>query len=724
MRIIHERSEKAIQHYGFTQTRSQTRASSAKTEMIHEIKRERHINVKRTFDILWLLLITNAIISSPARSRAEQQALPNVVVIMADDLGYSDIGCYGGEIDTPNLDNLAANGLRFSQFYNTAKCHSSRVSLLTGQYCIAAGDVNLSHAVTSAEVLRDAGYFTAMTGKWHLNREPTDFGFERYFGHLSGACNFFKGDNSFRLNGEKWEVPSTLNDKTFYTTVADVDFALNFLNEARKTDKPFYLYVAFNAPHAPLHALPEDYAKYKGRYTEGWDKIRDARIKKQIQMGILPKNQKPSPRPPHIRAWNKLVPWQRDYETNRMVTLAAMIDRVDQEIGRLVNDLKANDELNNTLILFVSDNGACPYDRRAPLLDVEPTNGDIALGDSTPWAWARNAPFRFYKQNQFEGGISSPGIVHWPNGLKTEPGAITDTPAHLIDVLPTLADIAGISIPSEHPQRELRPVSGVSLCPVFECQTLNRPEPIHLQFSSDYGLRDGEWKIVSFKGQEWELYNMATDRTEINNLATSEPERLADMVAKWKQMSLEVLHSSKLANPKMLPAQTPKSNREWTLFSDSNEPFRNAPGKKGKSNTTHKSKVSRNSIRARKNTKLKRNANTLQLTFTGEDPGIAIDFRTAPISSSGPYYLTFDLTTDWKGQGDIFFTTDMRAVLPRGKNITFPIIGENQSQKIHLKINTDERLHQLRIDVADGPGTATMTNLRLLDANGKVLKDF
>ncbi|MGB0656017.1 MAG: sulfatase-like hydrolase/transferase, partial [Pirellulales bacterium] len=175
---------------------------------------------------------------------------------MADDLGYSDIGCYGGEIDTPNLDSLAANGLRFSQFYNTAKCHSSRVSLLTGQYCIAAGDVSLSHAVTSAEVLRDAGYFTAMTGKWHLDREPTDFGFDRYFGHLSGACNFFKGDNSFRLNGEKWSVPPFLNDKTFYTTVADVDFALDFLGEARETEKPFYLYVAFNAPHAPLHALP------------------------------------------------------------------------------------------------------------------------------------------------------------------------------------------------------------------------------------------------------------------------------------------------------------------------------------------------------------------------------------------------------------------------------------------------------------------------------------
>ena len=670
------------------------------------------------------LVIAGAATFSSVTSQAKQQTPPNVLVIMADDLGYSDIGCYGGEIDTPNLDSLAANGLRFSQFYNTAKCHSSRVSLLTGQYCVAAGDVSLSHAVTSAEVLRNAGYFTAMTGKWHLKREPTDFGFERYFGHLSGACNFFKGDNSFRLNGEQWNVPAVLNDKTFYTTVADVDFAIDFLSEARKTEKPFYVYVAFNAPHAPLHALPEDYAKYKGRYTEGWDEIRGARIKKQIQLGLLPDTLTPSPRPPHIRAWEDVVPWQRDYETNRMVTLAAMIDRVDQEIGRLVNNLKDHDELDNTLILFVSDNGACPYDRRKPLLDVEPTNGDVALADSTPWAWVRNAPFRFYKQNQFEGGISSPGIVHWPGGLKTKPGAIVNTPAHLIDVLPTLADLAGASIPEEYPQRELRPVSGVSLRPVFEGKKLNRPEPIHLQFSSDYGLRDGDWKVVSFKGQEWELYNVANDRTENNNLAASEPERLAAMVEKWKNMSRDVLYSSKLTNPKMLPAETPKSNRQWTVFSDSNEPFLTAPGKKGKPGTVRKSKAPRNSIRARKNTRIEKSADAFQLTFTGDDPGVAMDFRNAPISPAGPYVLTFVLTTDWSGQGDIFFTTDKSAVLPRGENITFPVVGGSQSQEVRLEIDTAEQLYQLRIDVADGPGNATLRKLRLLDDNGNVLEDW
>ena len=493
---------------------------------------------------------------------------PNVVVIMVDDLGYSDIGCYGGEIETPHLDKLAANGLRFSQFYNTAKCHSSRVSLLTGQYCIAAGDTALSHAVTSAEVLKEAGYFTAMSGKWHLKKEPTDFGFDRYFGHLSGACNFFKGDKTFRLNGEKWQVP----EKGFYTTVAKIDYALKFMKEAREASKPFYLYVAFNAPHAPLHALPEDYKKYKGRYDMGWDKMRDARIAKLKKEGVIPKELNVSPRPPHVRAWDKLVPWQRDYEINRMQTLAAMIDRVDQEIGRLVEDLRKNGELDSTMILFVSDNGACPYDRKGPLLNVEPTNGQIAFGDSTGWAWARNAPFRFYKQNQFEGGISTPGILHWPKGLKTKPGAVVDTPAHLIDVLPTLADFGGAKIPTKHASRELRPVSGVSLRPVLEAKELVRKEPIYLQFSSDYGLRDGKWKLVSYKGQEWELYNLEEDRAENVNLAAKHPKRVKAMVAKWRQMSRDVLHSEKLANAEMKPAAEVKSNGQWTKFSDSEKP--------------------------------------------------------------------------------------------------------------------------------------------------------
>ena len=636
---------------------------------------------------------------------------PNVVVIMVDDLGYSDIGCYGGEIDTPNLDSLAQDGLRFSQFYNTAKCHSSRVSLLSGQYCIAAGDTQLNHAVTSAEVLGSSGYFTAMTGKWHLKREPTDFGFNRYFGHLSGACNFFKGDNTFRLNGEKWQVPP----KDFYTTVADVDFALDFLEEARAADQPWYLYVAFNAPHAPLHALPEDYAKYKGRYDAGWDTTRAARVAKQKQIGLLPPELKSSPRPEHIPAWESMQPWRQKYEANRMTTLAAMIDRVDQEVGRLVADLKANDEFNNTMILFVSDNGACPYDRRSPQLDVEPTNGDTALSDSTGWSWARNSPFRYYKQNQFEGGISTPAIVHWPQGLKTPAGSIVNEPAHLIDVLPTISEITDSKIPASWPGRELRAVSGVSLKPIFDGQSLSRQEPIHLLFSSDRGLRDGAWKAVSFRGEAWELYNVAEDRTELNNLAEQEPERLQKMVATWTKMANEVLHAPRKTTTAAVAAKLPHQHPEWTNFSG---------GPTSKSNQRVRQRGS-HYIRARKNTTLETVGKELRLKFTGEDPGIAMDLRRTDLPA-GPYVLSFRVRAKTaaeatSGEGEIFYTTNSKAILPKGEHVTFSVNSNGTWQELSFPLATKTRLYQLRIDVADGAGSATISDLKLSKRSGETL---
>ena len=238
----------------------------------------------------------------------------NILVVMVDDLGYSDIGCYGGEIDTPNLDRLAQNGLRFSQFYNTAKCHSSRISLLTGRYAFQAGNTELSKAVISAEVLETAGYFTAMTGKWHLKEQPTDFGFQRYWGHLSGACNYYKGDKAFGLNGEPWQVPE--ND--FYTTVANVDYALDFFGQARQTEKPWYLYVAFNAPHAPLQPMESDYKKYLGKYDVGWDTIRETRLEKQRDLGLFEKNLTPSPRPDHVPSWSSLPKERQAWESRRM----------------------------------------------------------------------------------------------------------------------------------------------------------------------------------------------------------------------------------------------------------------------------------------------------------------------------------------------------------------------------------------------------------------------
>lgn len=527
------------------------------------------------------LLVTPVSAAETASSKKSNR--PNILVVMVDDLGFSDIGCYGSEIETPTLDRLAANGLRFSQFYNTAKCHSSRVSLLSGQYCIQAGDVKLNKAVTSAEVLSKAGYFTMMTGKWHLNKEPTDFGFDRYFGHLSGACNFYKGDNTFRLNGEKWNVPKD----GFYTTIANVDHAINFLGEARKSENPWYLYVAFNAPHAPLQPLKEDYEKYQGRYKKGWDAIRNARLKKQRALGIFGKELTESPRPDHIQAWDKLSADWKKFEEKRMMALAGMIDRVDQELGRLVANLEKAGELDNTMILFVSDNGACPYDRARGSVDIDsmPYDPDTRWTDSTGWAWMRNSPFQFYKQNQFEGGISTPAIVHWPAGLKTKPGSIVHDPAHIIDVLPTLSEICTAPIPNKWPGRELNPVSGISLAPIFAGGNLEKRPPIHFLFGPDRGLRIGDWKLVSFKSQPWELYNMVNDRTELDNLASQEPERLKSMVKEWHRMATDVLQAPANQRKPVATEATPHTNREW---SDHSKGPTEAGPRRGKNNKREK----------------------------------------------------------------------------------------------------------------------------------------
>lgn len=661
------------------------------------------------------LFLFACVMQAHTRVHAER---PNVLVMMVDDLGFSDIGCYGSEIDTPNLDSLAGDGLRFSQFYNTAKCHSSRVSLLTGQYCIAAGDVSLSHAVTSAEVLAKAGYTTAMTGKWHLKQQPTDFGFQKYFGHLSGACNYFAGDNTFRLNGKPWNVPS----EGFYTTVANVDYGLRFLNEARQVDQPWYLYVAFNAPHAPLHALPEDYAKYKGKYSKGWDVTRDARIAKQKQEGVIPDSLTPSPRPEHIPAWDDLTQWQRDYEANRMSTLAAMIDRVDQEVGRLIEDLKRNGELENTFILFVADNGACPYDRQKPRLNVEPTDAKTTLADSTGWSWARNSPFRYYKQNQFEGGISTPAIVHWPAGLKQPAGAVVDQPAHLIDVLPTLAEITQSNIPESWENRDLRPVSGISLKPILDGNLIAKRPPIHLLFSLDRGLRDGDWKLVSFQSEHWELYNVADDRSELNDLAEVYPERLNAMIATWEDMTKNVLHAPKKSYSEVSESTGTHRHREWTNF-DTTDIDEYVRRKKNRNSRASASSSNPANIRARKNTSLKIVGGELRLTFTGDDPGLAFDLRRADLPE-GPYLLAFELTSPTAATGEVFTTTDAQTTLPNGTKLTFDVQGAMDAQSIRVPLNTDQRLHGLRIDVCDGPGSAVIANLQLLNGEGKPLMNW
>ena len=503
-----------------------------------------------------LLQITLALLLAHFAVAVEK---PNILVILTDDLGYSDLGCFGAEVDTPNLDRLADNGLRMSQFYNTAKCHSSRVSLLTGRWCIQAGDIDMNKAVTIPEVLAPAGYFTAMSGKWHLAKQPTDFGFQRYWGHLSGASNFYKGNKTFRLNGNKWNVPK----KDFYTTTAMADFSLKFIAEAREENKPWFLYLAYNAPHAPLQPLKEDYEKYRDRYTAGWDQLNLARFERQKKLGVIPADLERSPRPDHIPAWDSLTPELKEWESKRMAALAAMIEAVDRETGRIIADLETNGELDNTLIIFLSDNGACPYDRPGVHRDREPYLPSTRWSDSTGWAWARNTPFRYYKQNQYEGGISGPAIFHWPAGITAEKGSITDTPAHLVDLLPTLAEVGGAEIPTTFPDRQPTPLAGTSITPVLVGKPMESRPPIHLLFEQDRGLRDGDWKIVSLRGNSWELYHIPTDRSELNNLAAKHPDRVAEMAAKWTEITKQTMG----INPKSVaPKTSARNHHEYSNY--------------------------------------------------------------------------------------------------------------------------------------------------------------
>ena len=459
---------------------------------------------------------------------------PNIVLIMADDLGFSDLGCYGSEISTPNLDQLAKNGLRFSQFYNTSKCHSSRVSLLTGLYCDQAGSSKLNRGVTIAEVLKSAGYSTWMSGKWHLDKQPTDFGFQKYWGHLSGACNFFTGDNSFRLNGKEWAVPETIKGKSFYTTHAITDFALDFVNEGKIDNEsdPFFLYVAYNAPHYPLHAPKQAVLKYNGKYDNGWDNLRKTRYNKQVATGLIPEKFNLSPRAPHVPSWESIKQSEKEWEADRMEVFAAMIDLVDQNIGRLVKDLKKRGVFDNTLFLFCADNGGCPFERTRGR-NLKPWDPKSYWTYDASWAQASNTPFRLYKQNQHEGGISSPLIAHWPNGLKTKPGSITRQPAHLIDFMATFLELGKAKYPKQAGNRIIEPLEGKSLVPIFKNAERKGHETLYFHFGTDRALRQGKWKLVSAKKGKWELYNMDIDRTELIDLAEKFPTKVENMKGIW-----------------------------------------------------------------------------------------------------------------------------------------------------------------------------------------------
>lgn len=454
---------------------------------------------------------------------------------MADDLGFADLGCYGSEIETPRLDQLAAQGLRMTQFYNTAKCHSSRVSLLTGLYCDQAGAESLERGTTIARQLREAGYFTAMSGKWHLHDQPTDHGFDRYFGHLSGATNYFTGDNTFRLNGKVWND----FDSDFYTTIANTDYALQFVDEALESDRPFFLYLAYNAPHYPLQALKQDYEKYRQRYQAGWDQIREQRYARQRELALFADEQVENlGRPSYIPAWDELSAEDQQWESDRMAAFAGMVDCMDREIGRLVDHLQSQGVFDNTLFLFVSDNGACPFERTKGR-ELPPYDAGSYWTYDTGWAHVGNTPFRYYKQNNHEGGIASPAIIHWPQGLKQPAGTIDNSPAHLVDVMATCLDVSGGKYPQQIEDRPIEPLVGRSLLPLIEGKPLPPHPYLYFHFGSNRALRQGDWKVVSLRSGPWELYNLAQDRNESTDLAQQYPDKVAALSHIWQSVATD-----------------------------------------------------------------------------------------------------------------------------------------------------------------------------------------
>jgi arylsulfatase len=454
---------------------------------------------------------------------------PNIIIILVDDMGFSDLGCFGGEIDTPRIDSLAYDGIRISHFYNTAKCAPTRTSLLSGLYWQDSGQ-GIDTGITMGQAMRAAGYRTLAVGKWHLNGNPVDRGFDRYFGHLSGMSDYFSGNDSWRLDSQVYSDFSG----DFYATDDITNYALDFIDEAREehSDKPFFMYLAYNAPHYHLEAWQSDIDKYRNdRFLPGWDQLRQARYDRQVAMGIIKPEWQLSPRPNYIPPWDMLSADEKDFEDKRMSAYAAMVDRLDQNVGRLKDKLRELNVDDNTLIMFMSDNGGCAFDRTRIYTD-EPGTPDTNWEYGVAWANVSDTPFSFYKRNQHEGGISTPFIAHWPAKI-TKKGWITNQMGHLIDLMPTVLELAGWEWPEEFEGETLQPLPGKSLVPIFEGKQRQGHEALYLQFQNHRAIVKGDWKLVSDFGQPWELYRLDLDRTETNDLAAQNPGKVAELDQLW-----------------------------------------------------------------------------------------------------------------------------------------------------------------------------------------------
>ncbi len=534
--------------------------------------------------IVWRMVPGMLFVLGAAGIAGAEPLRPNIVVILADDMGYSDLGCYGGEIRTPQIDSLARQGVRFTQFYNCGRCCPTRAALLTGLYPHQAGvghmtgdyglpgyrgDLN-RRCMTLAEVLRTAGYRTYMAGKWHVTGHvghwtgdarrrskhnwPLQRGFDRFFGTILGGGSYFNPaglvDGNRPLEGD--------TPPGFYYTDAIAQHAARFIRQhaAEYPERPFFCYVAFTSPHWPLHALEEDVARYRGRYDRGWDVLRRSRYRRMVQLGLIDSRWKLSPRDANAPEWESLPEKLRRWHARRMEVYAAQIDRMDQNVGRIVQALRESGQWENTLLFFLADNGGCAEEIRPtwrgvifPKMardgkpvqlgndpEVMPGGEHTYQSYGLPWANASNTPFRRYKHWVHEGGIATPLVVHWPRGVAPAmQGRLVRAPGHVIDVMATCIDVSGAKYPETYRGHKIQPPEGVSLAPALAGRKLQRPRPLFWEHEGNRAVRQGRWKLVAVHGGPWELYDLEADRSELHNLARQHPQRVRQMARAWQR---------------------------------------------------------------------------------------------------------------------------------------------------------------------------------------------
>jgi arylsulfatase len=484
---------------------------------------------------------------------------------MADDMGYSDLGCYGSEISTPNIDRLASEGMRFTQFYNAARCCPTRAALLTGLYPHQTGMGGMitrnpdnpegpyqgylnNNCVTLAEVLKSTGYDTYMSGKWHVGELephwPINRGFDKYYGLISGAMNYFDISKSKRKGLERVFVkdgePFIPPNEGFYATDAFTDEALKFLDD-HKNKNPFFLYLAYNAPHWPLHALPEDIEKYIGKYKDGWLPLREKRWKRQIELGIIDSAWGMSPQDPEAIDWSNVE--NKDRMDMKMAIYAAQIDRMDANIGRIIKKLEEMEILDNTLIMFLSDNGACAEEGPLGYEALGGWDGELGTKDSyasygRSWSNASNTPFRLHKKWVHEGGIATPFVVRYPKIIASN--QITDQVGHVIDLMATILDLSNAEYPESINQIQIKPLEGKSLLPILKGEKRIGHETLFWEHLGNKAIRMGDWKLVSVADGKWELYNFREDRTELNDLSDDYPQIKTELISKYNKWSKRI----------------------------------------------------------------------------------------------------------------------------------------------------------------------------------------